>query len=155
MKIAYYYPPQTIVQKDIAWLKYIPGVEFMHNNCDKSCDMIYVSTLGALDKAIAAKNRSNKPIVCWVWDLPFNSQTDWDLDRAGLQENAGRPGDCNRKANLLRQCDLLISSSKWVQQTLKEHFNLDSEQMYFFIDTEQLDSVPAQKTEKRIIQISC
>ena len=154
MKIAYYYPPQVIVQKDIAWLKYIPEVEFLHNACDATCDIIYISTLGALDKAMVAKNRFNKPVVCWVWDLPFNSQTDWGLNQQGLNENAGRLSDCKRKAGMLSQCDLLISSSKWVQKTLKEHFNLDSEQMYFFIDTEQLDNVPTQKKENRIVQIS-
>ena len=44
MKIAYYYPPQNIVEKDLLFCKYT-GYEFLHHRCDASVDLIYAGDL--------------------------------------------------------------------------------------------------------------
>jgi glycosyltransferase involved in cell wall biosynthesis len=155
VKIAYFYPSQSIVKKDITFLKHFPSnVEILHNTCDNSVDLIYVATLSQLSKALQAKRMFNKPVVCWVWDLPYNSQTEWDLPPQGLSENSNRPNDCMNKAHLLSLCDVLISASKWTQSVLKNQYGLSSEQIYFHIDTEELDSVKVTEKTNRIIQIS-
>jgi len=154
MKIAFYYPSQNIVKKDLIFLEYLPEITISHNKCDSSCDMIYVATLSKLPEAIRAKEQFNKPLVCWVWDLPFNSQTDWDLTPLGLRDNASRPQACRNQASLLHKCDKLISASKWTQQTIKDNYGLDSDQMYFYINPQEFDMVPNQPKTNRISQIS-
>ena len=154
MKISFYYPSQSIVKKDLIFLEYLPEIEILHNTCDSTCDLIYVSTMGMLPQAIQAKNQYNKPLISWVWDLPYNSQTEWDLTTDGLNENKHRPQDCNYKANLLKQCDKVISASKWTQKVLKENYNIDSEQIYFYINQKELDAIPSVSKTNRIIQIS-
>jgi glycosyltransferase involved in cell wall biosynthesis len=154
MKIAFYYPPQNIVEKDLIFLDYLPEITVSHNKCDETCDLIYVSTLTKLPEAIRAKEQFNKPLVCWVWDLPFNSQTDWDLIPEGLKENSSRPQSCLDRVVLLRKCDKLISASKWTQQTIKNNYGLDSDQIYFYINPQEFDDVPNQPKTNRISQIS-
>ena len=155
MKIAYFYPSQSVVKKDITFLKHFPSnVEILHNTCDNSVDLIYVATLSQLNRALQSKQMFNKPVICWVWDLPYNSQTEWDLPPQGLSENSNRPNDCANKAHLLSLCDGLISASKWTQSVLKNKYGLSSEQIYFHIDTEELDSIKSTEKTNRIIQIS-
>jgi len=154
MKISFYYPSQNIVKKDLIFLEYLPEIKVLHNDCDSTCDLIYVSTMAMLPQAIQSKNDYNKPLICWVWDLPYNSQTEWDLNINGLNENKHRPQDCNYKANLLKKCDKVISASKWTQKVLKENYNIDSEQIYFYINQKELDSIPNVNKTNRIIQIS-
>tara|TARA_R110001606_G_scaffold176125_1_gene322574 strand:+ start:1929 stop:2867 length:939 start_codon:yes stop_codon:yes gene_type:complete len=154
MKIAFYYPNQNVVKKDLIFLDYLPEITISHNSCDSSCDMIYVSTLSKLPEAINAKEQFNKPLVCWVWDLPFNSQTDWDLTSEGIRDNLSRPQNCMNSALLLKKCDKLISASKWTQKTIRDNFGLDSDQMYFYINPQEFDAIPNQQKTNRISQIS-
>lgn len=154
MKIAFYYPSQNIVRKDLIFLDYLPEITISHNKCDLDCDIIYVSTLSKLPEAIRAKEQFNKPLICWVWDLPFNSQTDWDLTTEGLKDNSSRIQNCINSAALLRKCDKLISASKWTQQTIKDNFGLDSDQMYFYINPQEFDAIPNPPKTNRISQIS-
>ena len=71
MKIAYYYPPQTMVEKDLFFCKYT-GYEFLHQSCDASVDMIYAGSVSVLPQAMSVKTQFNKPLICWVWDIPYN-----------------------------------------------------------------------------------
>ena len=154
MTIAYFYPPQTLVNKDITFFKHLPNINIVHNSCNETVDIIYVASVSQLRKAISAKEQYMKPLICWVWDLPYNSNSEWDLTPIGKTENGNRPNDCIKKANLLKLCDLVISASKWTQLVLKEQYNINSEQIYFYIDTDELDSIKCRKKENRIIQIS-
>lgn len=154
MKIAFYYPPQNVVKKDLIFLDYLPKIEISHNQCDSTCDLIYVSTLSKLPEAVRAKEQFNKPLICWVWDLPFNSQTEWDLTPEGLRDNSSRPQNCLNSASLLSKCDKLISASKWTQQSIKDNFGLTSDQLYFYINPQEFDGIPNQPKTDRITQIS-
>ena len=152
MKIAFYYPSQDIVAKDLLFCKYT-GHEFLHMSCDESVDVIYAASISVLQQALDAKERFGKRLVCWVWDIPYNWK-EWQMSNIGMSENSFRDNLNESRVSLLRKCDLVISGSKWTQGILRDIYNIPSEQIYFYIDTESIDRIPAQNREKQIIQIS-
>ncbi len=152
MKIAYYYPSQAIVAKDILFCKYT-GYDFLHQRCDSGVDVIYAGSVSVLPQAMAAKQMTGKPLICWVWDIPYNWK-EWDLSEEGMKKNASRDIANKQRVDLLKQCDMIMCGSKWTQNVLKDQYGLSSEQMYFYIDMESIDAVPAQKRVKQITQIS-
>jgi len=152
MKIAYYYPPQNIVEKDLFFCKYT-GYEFLHRRCDASVDLIYAGSVSVLAQAMQAKLRFNKPLICWCWDIPYNWR-EWQMSEEGMKKNASRDVRNDQFISLLKKCDLVMTGSKWTQNVLKDQYGISSEQIYFYIDVGSIDSVPSQKKEKQIIQIS-
>lgn len=133
--------------------RYVEEHRFLHNQCTKDVDLIYCGSVSQLSKAMAAKIVYEKPLVCWVWDLPYCWQ-EWVRNDKEMREHAYRTADVDRKVALLRKCDKVISASKYTQRVLKERFGIDSEQVYFYIDTEGLDAVPADGSKGYVIQIS-
>ena len=152
MKIAYYYPPQTIVEKDLFFCKYT-GYEFLHHRCDASVDMIYAGSVSVLPQAMVSKIQFNKPLICWVWDIPYNWR-EWHMSEEGMKKNASRDAVNKHRVELLKKCDLVMTGSKWTQNVLKDQYGISSEQIYFYIDMDSIDAVPSQKKEKQITQIS-
>jgi len=147
--IAHYYPNLFATKFE----KYLPEHKFLANRCTKDVDFIYCASVSQIHWALVAKNEFKKPLVCWVWDIPYNWR-DWcrtDKERA---EHKWRDNKIMKNVAGLRQCDKVISASKWTQKTLKEQFDIDSEQMYFYIDTEEFDAVPEQEKKGHIIQVS-
>lgn len=153
MKISYFYPSQKVVAKDVLFCEHT-GYEFLHGTCDSSVDLIYAASVSVLPQAMAAKEKFNKPIACWCWDIPYNWRNEWGMSTEGLKHNAHRDSINNRTVSLLKKCDLIISASKWTQNVLKDRYGLSSEQIYFYIDTKGIDSIPNQKKENKIAQIS-
>ena len=152
MKIAYYYPSQGELQKEIIITRFSKHT-FLHQKCDPTIDLIYSASVSVLKKALEAKRIYHKPLICWVWDIPYNWR-EWNLTPEGLEANKNRDKVNAARIEMLRECDRIFSASKWTQKILKEQFNLSSEQLYFFIDTHGIDSVPGQVKKNQIIQIS-
>lgn len=152
MLIAHYYPN--------AWnnymgrfMNYVEGHDFVSNWCNESVDLIYCGSVSQLDKAMAAKEVYKKPIICWVWDIPYCWE-EWCRTSEEIRAHVWRSAYIVKVIENLRKCDKVISSSKYTQRVLKEKFGLESEQIYFYIDTEELDRVSAQSKADHIIQIS-
>jgi glycosyltransferase involved in cell wall biosynthesis len=150
MKIAIFYPSQEIVAKDLVFCKYT-NHQFV-DNCTFDTDLIYACSVSVLPQAYAAKMHHNKPLACWCWDIPYNWR-DWDMSESGMRINAHRDEVNNVTIDLLKRCDLVISASKWTQQILKK-YGISSRQIYFYINTQELDAVSAQNKKRQIIQIS-
>ncbi len=152
MLIAHYYPGG-----DNSSMKrfehYVERHKFLHNQCTKDVDLIYCGSVSQLSKAMIAKRIYKKPLVCWVWDLPY-CWREWVRNQREMQENTRRTADVERKVLLLKECDKVISASKYTQRVLKEKFDIDSEQIYFYIDTDGLDAVQANGKKGHVIQIS-
>ncbi|GAG63855.1 unnamed protein product, partial [marine sediment metagenome] len=151
MKIAYYYPRQ-ITPHATLFCKYA-GHKFKHQRCDASTDLIYAGSASVLTQAVHAKQRFNKPLICWCWDIPYNWR-EWQMSEGGIEKNASRDVKNAGRVLLLKECDLVIAASKWTQSVLKDRYDISSEQIYSYIDVEGIDSVPVQKKTKQIIQIS-
>jgi glycosyltransferase involved in cell wall biosynthesis len=149
MKVAAYTPNDF----HKIFLKRQKDIEVVYDKCDSSVDVIYCASGSVLTKALEAKKRFNKPLVCWVWDITQNWR-DWCRTPQDIQNHSHRDGIANRITNELKQCDLVISASKWTQKVLKTHYGIDSEQMYFYIDKDDIESIPAQVTKPQITQIS-
>lgn len=152
MKISYYYPSQIIVKKDLLFCKHT-GYDFLHHKCDSTVDMIYAGSISVLSEAMKAKVRFNKPLICWVWDIPYNWK-EWEMSEEGIRVNASRDVVNKSRVELLKKCDLIIAGSKWTQKVLKEQYGISSEQIYFYIDMNSIDLVGSQRKEKKIVQIS-
>ncbi len=148
MKISMYFPSE----RDKLFSKYSEH-DFIFQNCDDSVDLIYVTSVSKLTEGINAKKRFNKPLVCWCWDIPYNWR-EWGMTKEGINDNKFRDSINANRVNQLKQCDLVITASKWVQNGIKEKYNIDSIQMYQFIDVDGLDTIPKQKKENKILQIS-
>jgi glycosyltransferase involved in cell wall biosynthesis len=152
MKIAHIIPPQDERKFDTRFCKFMEHA-FVRDNFDNNIDLIYAGSVSVLDRALDLKRRISRPVVCWVWDLPYNWRK-WGMDEEGIRQNHARTKQCSDRATMLRQCDLVISASKWTQSVLKEQYNIDSTQIYYYIDTTALDNVPDQERKKQVIQIS-
>jgi len=150
MLIAHYSPNPFATKFE----KYLPEHKFLANKCTKDVDFIYCASVSQIHWAIIAKKQFKKPLVCWVWDIPYNWR-EWcrtDKERA---EHKHRDGAVLKNITALQQwADKVISASKWTQSVLKDKFNIDSKQMYFYIDTEEFDAVPEQENKGHVIQIS-
>ena len=152
MKIAYYYPPQNIIERDLLFCKYT-GYEFLYHKCDITVDLVYAGSVSVLPQAMKASIQFNKPLVCWVWDIPYNWR-EWQMTEEGMRANFSRDMVNKHRIGLLKKCDLIMTGSKWTQSVLKDKYNISSEQIYYYINTDSIDSVVNQKKERQIIQIS-
>jgi glycosyltransferase involved in cell wall biosynthesis len=148
MKIAIYYPSQSLVAKDLLFTQYTEH-EFVKNLCTEDCDLIYCCSSSVLGSGLAAKKKFNKPLVSWCWDIPDNWQ-DWEMPQIGFNENSHR--DIKNKQTIanLKKCDLVISASKYTQKTLKK-YGVESEQMYFYINTHELDKAKDIGFQRKIV----
>lgn len=149
MLIAHFYPNPFVARFE----NHVTKHRFLHNHCTKDVDLIYCGSVSQLVKAMVAKETYKKPIVCWVWDLPY-CWREWTRNDAEVREHAWRGKFVNSMANLLRKCDNVISASKYTQRVLKEKFSIGSEQIYFYINTEEIGAIPVGKFRGHVIQIS-
>ena len=149
MRIAHYYANEFMRLFE----KHAEGMTFLEMDCDKDVDVIYCGSVSKLSSAIKAKQKYRKPLVCWVWDIPYNWR-EWGMDSKGNAENAPRDSRNQRNLQLLKKCDLVISSSKYTQSVLKDRYGVDSEQIYFYLDIEALDAVKVTTGGTNAIQIS-
>jgi len=149
MLISYFYPNP--------WhALFIPFVrhQVLHNHCTKDVDLIYCGCGSQVHKAVAAKQKYRKPLICYVWDLPCFWR-DWTRNDKEVRAHAHRDGYIKGVVENLKKCDKIISASKYTQRILKEKYSIDSEQMYFYIDTEKIDRIPRQMSENEyVMQIS-
>ena len=148
MLIAHYYPNPFATKFE----KYLPEHKFLANYCTEDADLIYCASVSQLGKALVAKREFKKPLICWVWDIPYNWRRWCRTDREKA-EHKWRDNKLIKDVNGLNQCDKVIGASKWTQKVLKG-FGIDADQMYFYIDTEEFDVVPEQENKGHIIQIS-
>lgn len=132
---------------------YADGHKFLLNCCTKDADLIYCGSISQLDKALVAKEQYGKSLICWVWDLPY-CWPEWVRNNDEVRMNLWRDKFIAKAVFGLLKCDKVISSSKYTQRILKEKFNIASEQVYFYIDTEELDAIPVSYRKGHIIQIS-
>lgn len=151
MRIAHYYPSQISPHATL-FCEYT-GYEFLDRKCDANTDLIYAGSVSALAAALHAKQKFNKPLICWCWDIPYNWR-EWRMSKKGLERNAQRDTKNDKNVSLLRKCDLVMTGSKWTQKILKTQYNISSEQIYSYIDVDSIDAVPMRKKTKQIIQIS-
>lgn len=149
MLISHFYPNKFMDR----FTRHVKKHDFISHFCTKEVDLIYCGSISQLDKAMAMKERFNKPLVCWVWDIPY-CWKDWCRTNDEIQKNKWRSQYVEKVISNLRKCDRVISSSKHTQRILKNIFNVESEQMYFYINTEELDSVQTHGKKGHIIQIS-
>lgn len=135
------------------FVPHVKNHEFMHNRCTKDVDLIYCGSASQLDKAMATKQEYGKPLICWVWDLPY-CWPEWVRNNEEIRAHAWRDAYIKKTVSNLRKCDKVISASKHTQRVLKEKFAIESEQIYFYIDTVGIEAIPADGTNGYIIQIS-
>ncbi len=148
MLISHYSPNDFMTRFE----KRLPEHTFLKNHCTKDVDLIYCGSVSQLSKALIAKREFKKPLICWVWDIAYNWLS-WCRTDEERKENVWRKSRVFQYLRDLSKCDKVISASKWTQRVL-EGFGITSEQMYFYIDTEKLDSVPEQENKGYVIQIS-
>ena len=127
--------------------------KFLHNQCTKDVDLIYCGSVSQLDKAMAAKQQYEKPLICWVWDLPY-CWREWMRNDKEIQQHTWRDKFIEKIVLNLKKCDKVISASKYTQQVLKEKYFIDSEQIYFYINTKEIDATFAFPQNSHVIQIS-
>jgi len=149
MLISHFYPNKFMDR----FTRHVEKYDFISNFCTREVDLIYCGSISQLDKAMVAKERFNKPLICWVWDIPY-CWKDWCRTNDEIQKNKWRARYVEKVISNLRKCDRVISSSKYTQRILKNIFNIESEQIYFYINTEELDSVQTHGKKGHIIQIS-
>ena len=134
-------------------MNYVKHHDFLHNRCTKDVDLIYCGSASQLNKAMVAKQEYGKPLICWVWDLPY-CWAKWARNNDEIRAHVWRDAHIKNMVSNLRKCDRVISASKYTQWVLKEKYAIESEQLYFYIDTEGIDAVPPNERNRHIIQIS-
>lgn len=149
MLISYFYPNKL----HALFIPFVKNHQFLHQYCTKDADLIYCGSTSQLGKAMAAKEKYRKPLVCWVWDIP-SAWREWTRDQAEIQANAHRDQYIKKVIMNLKKCDKIISASQFTQRLLKEKYGIESDQIYFYIDTERIDSIRAGRMNGHIIQIS-
>jgi glycosyltransferase involved in cell wall biosynthesis len=149
MLISYFYPNKF----HGLFVPYVKKHQFLHNHCTKEADLIYCGSTSQLDKALAAKQQYKKPLICWVWDLPCYWR-EWTRNNEEISAHARRDRSIEKTVMNLKKCDKIISGSKYTQRILKENYSIESEQIYFYIDTEGIDAIRANRRNGHIIQIS-
>lgn len=133
---------------------YLPdSIEFIDNACDESADLIYCGTASMLRNAMHAKLEYKKPLICWVWDIPYNWKTWAMTPEESIFNPPGSFSNVPDIVNMLHQCDLVISASKHTQRVLREKFKIASEQIYFYTDMSLMTN-QSKSGEKGIVQIS-
>jgi len=133
--------------------EHVDGYEFLSNRCTKEVDIIYCGSVSELDKAMIAKEEFNKPLICWVWDLPY-CWREWTRNNKDIRAHRWRDKYIKEVVSNLHKCNKVISASKYTQRVLREKYNIESKQIYFYIDTEEIDQIPTQDKADHIIQIS-
>lgn len=153
LRIAYYVPNVQAIDHQIRFCQHTP-YEWLFNKCDKDVDLIYVASISVLNQAMPAAKLLGVPIICWVWDIPYTWR-EWVLnDTIGYQMNQFRDQQIAENIRLLKQCDAVLSASKYTQNVLKQIYNVDSTQLYWYYDQLSLDQIPEQVKEDQLIQIS-
>ena len=148
MKIAHYYPNEFMN----LWTEY--STAKFQPQCDDSTDIIYAGSVSRLEPALRAKEKFGKPLACWVWDIPYNWRS-WARNEQELLANKKRDKVVAKYIAGLKQCDLVISASKYTQKVLNEQFGIDSHQRYFYLNYDEMDAIPDTKAKNyRVIQIS-
>lgn len=131
--------------------KFVEGVKFQPD-CNKQTDIIYCGSLSKLKFALSKKKKWKKPIVCWVWDVP-DCWREWAWNKKDIAENAYRDDYWKENLKLLKQCDRILCGSKSTQKALK-NYEIESEQLYYYINTEAIKKVRGKKKQNQFIQIS-
>lgn len=153
MVISYFYPPTGMGDNFAKLFCKYTGYDFVDRECYEDVDFVYAGSVSVLKEAKATADKFKKPIVCWVWDIPYNWR-DWVVgDPIGQQMNAFRDKVNAENITLLKTCDLVMCGSKWTYKILKEH-GVKSKQIYGYIDFDTIDIVPEQVKEDQLIQIS-
>lgn len=147
MKIAYYYPSQSSVPKDIQFLKYSNN-QYLHNNCSDDVDVVYAASVSVIDIAHRAAVKYSKPLICWCWDVPITWR-EWEY-KEHTTKLINRDKRNKHIFDMLRKCDHVISACKFTQDVLANH-GIPSYQMYHTITDEIINTVP--KKDKRDIVI--
>jgi len=143
VRVSYYYNGRPN-KYATAFCPFVDGVEFLHNECDKNVDFIYCGSSdprGCLKNAVDAKVKFRKPLICFVWDIPYSLP---GLEGAAIQS-----------VNMLWLCDHIISASKNTQKVLHDRYKIKSAQLYFYVaDLDIIQSI-SDDIEKiaQIIQI--
>lgn len=148
MKISYFYPKTLNKLWPIEFCKYSPH-EFFLNECTGDTDIIFCGSISVLKMAIQAKNKYKKRLICWVWDIPYNWQ-EWCRSIEDVVSNQNRDKQIEKKIDSLKQCDGVISGSKYTQKVLHDRYNIESHQMYFYYSKPEIYKV---EQKKQIIQI--
>lgn len=143
MKIAHIYPDTFMA----LWTKHSKN-EFVDQNCTPDCDFIYCGSITQIDRAYDLGVKFNKPIVCWVWDIPVN----WRM-WGDFEGNLHRDPENYDRLNMLMDCKSVVSASKYTQGVLNM-FGIKSEQMYFYVDIDAMKEVPIAPKVNRVIQVS-
>ncbi|MBU0791957.1 MAG: glycosyltransferase family 4 protein [Gammaproteobacteria bacterium] len=150
MLISYFYPNRL----HALFIPYAKKHQFQLNYCTEKADLIYCGSASQLGNALAAKEKHKKPLICWVWDLPYGWRS-WTRDIQEFQANAHRDRQIKAIIAMLKACDKVLCGSKYTQRILKEKYSIESEQLYFYIDTEGIDGTPPHAhASGHIIQIS-
>ncbi len=131
---------------------YLPEDEFFINWCRGDVDFVYATSGSVVKQAVKAGREYDKPVVCWVWDLPSNWD-DWSRTEMEKNANRWRTDYIKEVVKDLKQCKLIFSPSTFTQQTLSS-FGVDSILLEFYIDTEELDQHKSHGFKYNIIQIS-
>lgn len=137
MIISYFYPNKL----HALFIPYVKKHQFQLNSCTKEADLIYCGSASQLGNALAAKEKYKKPLICWVWDLPSGWRT-WARDYDEFQAQAHRDKQIKMIVAMLKECDKILCGSKYTQRILKEKYGIESEQLYFYIDTIGIDAIP-------------
>lgn len=149
MIISHFFPDRFMARFE----RYADGHVFLSNYCTKDADLIYCGSISRIPLALAAKAEFGKPLVCFVWDIPY-CWREWTRNEQEIKEHKWRDNRAKRNTQMLRQCDKVLSASKYTQRVLKERYGLSSEQIYFYIDTEEIDAVRIAGDEGYVVQIS-
>lgn len=149
MRVAHYVPNDFMA----LFGKHLPDIQFLHNDCDSSTDLIYCGSVSCIAAALKAKRKYGLPLACWVWDITHNWR-DWTRNDEEVVANLHRDKKVASYIAQLKKCDMVVSASYYTKKILKDIYGVKSRRLYFYIDTEGLDAVPEQPKENRIIQIS-
>lgn len=140
MKIAYYFPQEYPNQPFCKYAAKEFGIEFVMNDCTNDCDVIYCGTMSQIVPAFRAHEVYEKPIICWVWDVPEFSAQHMEIFKV--------------KATYLKLCDKVVSASRATQDAL-QRYGVDSVQIYGYVDKPTIDIVANPvKAKRRVIQVS-
>lgn len=148
MKISYFFP----VTLNRSWPTEFCGHlkdEFVLNNCKLDSDIIFCGSISVLKNAIKAKLKYKKKLICWVWDIPYNWR-EWCHTGEDILVNQNRDEKIKNQVDLLKQCDEVISGSKYTQRILQDRYGIKSHQMYFYYSAPKIQKT---KQKKQIIQI--
>jgi glycosyltransferase involved in cell wall biosynthesis len=129
------------------------GHNVLINNITHDCDFIFSADFYSVHKWEEKNNKFKLPVVEWCWDLP-KWRTTWRLSEEEIKANEWRDEFISTNVERMKKAALVMCGSKWVQDDLKETYNIEAVHMYFYIGTAILNSVKQPKKENTVIQIS-